>query len=977
MPVLIKRYKFNYMVQSKYSFPNVSINTSVPGPAPNETGQRRRIGVAGVFDRGPEFQLINSREEFAYLYGENNAPGSVFVRQAMLQGADQFAISRVMPSLRPSKGSISLANGTNPFSPANVAIQGNRTIGLKFSVSYLSSVVTAFGQYNRSSVTTSKDSDITLPLFNGAGTFNFQVIEEVAPSNIQPSNDINLELKDLTLEDNLLDSETFGSNQVIQTDPFYSEVFTGDAGLTNNLDLKRLTLAVTSAPIDIARLKTHAKPGLILKSGAASFPSGGLIIASYAFQLSGGQWGVLLNGTAEVSGPIIATVHPTNPSTNYFVVSYSYTSPTFSQLPNYVYGSRSYSFGTDNNLRNINALGFLVIDTNNLTSKNLEVIGRYGLNGNPEDNILIYFETGIKLNFTSLTAQNTLELLAGNRFSLSAFKSTVTIGEIDPEQPNSTKAFKPGTPAVDILNELKDSLSKDSVGSVLLEEISVNNLQLPYTLDFSTNFRGAEANRVKYKLERVVSGGEPLDLIFGANGLASKYNREFNMSGGQSTMSAARRVLYDINGNPLVLIEAISPGVEGNRIRISVNSNRPGQFQLTVDDEEGSKFNIPIRSETFLLSNYTVDPQTGLYPETIDSNIIRAYFLPTVRNRAVTLPARLFDLTPQRIAPISQFVIDVNDALSPSHTGTNFLRDLYLEQGTTPISYNALNPQPQDYVDAIERLEAVDCVSISAPSVAVSDSRYDAVISSLVLQAQNSTTLNGIRTAIIAAPKGLSASRAISISAPFNSNRVVIVSGWSSLVGTAGLGFNNASPEGLYAGILANLPPHISPAAAERGTAINGVFSVDTNTNPTVLDALTRANIEVLFFDAGLGIFKFLNGLNTDRSSTMKIVSVSRMNDKIIEDLNNNLSWVKSRPNDRSLQRNTRDAVDAYFRTLLREQQIFSFSPTICDSSNNSPEDRARRRLNITISYTPVYPADFINVSLIQSINDQLSFTTS
>lgn len=974
------------MVHSSYSFPNVSVNSSVPGPVPQQGRQRRRIGVAGVFDRGPEFQLINSREQFAYLFGENNSTGSVFVRQAMLQGADQFAVSRVMPSLKPSKGFISLSSGQNSYYPANVASQGNRTIGMRFNMSYLSSIVTPSTQYTPTTITTTTESDIKIPRFKGAGSFNFRVEEKVIPSSVTVSADISLEVKNLTLEDNLLDSETLGTNQAFQGDSFDSEIFLGDADFSVAPPINLVSLVVASDKTSIDLLIKHAKPGLILKANDNLAGNGnttlrtGLEFLTYAYELKDGKWGALLKGYADFKLPFIGKVHPRESDSHFFVISYNYDSPTFSLLPKYLLTAKTFFYGDANNLQTFKALGFLVVSSNNLSSFiNIDLIGAYSENETLEGADYIRIHTGISLVFRGLAAQNTIEFLPGNTFFFSIVKNDISIGETDLSQPNSSQAFKPGTPVTQILQELKVALSKDTVGSVLLGDIEINQTQLPYSLEFSTNFRGIEANKVKYSLNRFVTGGSnsaPIDILFGGQGTNSNYDKVFNMSGGQNTLSSARKVLYDINGNPLVLIEAVSPGLGGNKIRINVNSIRPGQFQLTVDDEEGENFNIPIRSETFFLSNYTIDPQTGLYPETIDSNIIRAYFVPIVRNNTQAPNSSIFDLTPQRIAPIAAGVSDINNPLSSSYVGSNFLRDMYLEGGSTPASYNPINPQVQDYIDAIDRLESVDCSYICAPGIVVGDFRHDKVISTLVLQAQNSDQFNGVRKAILSAPKGLSSSRAAAISEPFNSNRVVIVSGWTSIVGASGLGFNNASPEGLYAGLLSRLPEHISPAAASRGARVTGVFSVDTNNNPIFLDELTRANIEVLYFDAGLGVFKFLNGLNTDRDPSMKVVAVSRMNEKIIEDLTRNLAWAKSSPNNDYLQRTVKDAVDAYFRTLLREEQIFSFNPTICDRSNNTGEDRAQRRLNINISYTPLYPADYIRVNLKQVINEQITINT-
>ena len=85
-------------ITKKYSFPSINVTEVVRGPINENIPWRNVIGVAAPFSKGPKLARIsNSRKDFIALFGEDQSLGSVFVQQAMLQGASEFVISRVLP----------------------------------------------------------------------------------------------------------------------------------------------------------------------------------------------------------------------------------------------------------------------------------------------------------------------------------------------------------------------------------------------------------------------------------------------------------------------------------------------------------------------------------------------------------------------------------------------------------------------------------------------------------------------------------------------------------------------------------------------------------------------------------------------------------------------------------------------------------------------------------------------------------------
>jgi hypothetical protein len=601
-------------------------------------------------------------------------------------------------------------------------------------------------------------------------------------------------------------------------------------------------------------------------------------------------------------------------------------------------------------------------------------------------------ETGVKLRFGEQSASDNLDFIHGSRFGVGLVRSKFTLGQyVNPGEEHTTavdpiRAFPPGLPAAEILIALErairgDSSLQDFIGDVILETVS-----RPYSISLKTEFAGVTANRARCRFQRHwiapnSAAGDPRDIILGSNpsllggDMDGVYKR---FIGGADPMQYASRVLYDTNGRALVLVRALSPGRFGNNIRISIRPVPPGQWRLEVYDDTNSSNTVPMPAESFVMSNYSVDPQTGEFKETVDSRMVRCYFIPHLLAEGMPIQKAMYDLTPQRLAPPIEDVVEVDDPKHMSHRGITYLRNIYLKGGKDPLNYNPKLPEERDMISAVRRLEPEDVAILALPGVTVQDARYEMAVSEITNQAETSTTINGLRIAVLQAPPNVSPSRAESIAQwVLRSDRIVIVSGHITMAGYRHLGINRVPCDGYYCGVLAMIQPHYSPAAVSVTPGLIGVVTVDTKSVPTTLDAITRAGLEALHYDPGLRQYKFLNGITTSLDPAKRYVCIRRQADQMITDLAGSLQWLRSMPHTQDLRRLVSSSVDAYLRQLLREQRIFGFKPTICDESNNTMRDVAQGRMNIKITYTPVFPADFIRVDLVRDLTSEFSVSTA
>lgn len=925
-----------------YAFPNVSVTEDIIGPVSVNPGYRNTIGVAGVFSKGPTGAVfLNSRQEIRDIYGEDSSPGSIFIRTAQQQGATDFVISRVLPSARFSQGLVYLQAGVNPsISEAVTASADNRTVGLKLKLNYIGSPFVSAGVFLGTKVSVDKTS-LNIPGFEGAASYDFTVRERIDNATVTPTS-VTVTLPTVTTE-----------------------------ALTS---IRKITVTGTTA----AALIAQAKPGEVLTTAEAgitfaSASGANLEIISYPKLESTGVYSLLVKGsiTGTLAATTVCSIAAYAGTGVYFILSYSSRTPTSDLLPSDFVRNVTYENG-------IIADGFMVVKAVDTASQSLKLLTKTlaGVYGQVEPNILIAVGDNTQVGAT--------ELILNSAFTISFIQANVEVGENDPTTlnfPNTAKAFGYNLSASEILYELQAAISGSSAASRLVNDYTIelnkdtalNTESLPYTLNIKSGFTGLEANRIFLNLTRTVGGGTPQDVLFGANGMY--YGTNIAFTNGFDTLKNADLYLYDSLGNPLVWIQSLSAGNAGNNIKVSIKPDIRGQFRLDVFDNNISADGLVGKSETFVLNNFSVDPATGFYTETINSTLIRAFFIPVSKTGSLSgVSSIVLNSTPQRTAPplsILALSSDLSNALHPSHRGAAYLQNLFLKNGGEPNLGNA--PAEADYITAVRALENSDCAFIAVDNLFVTDSLYQGVHAELISQAERSTTSNGLRVAVLACPPRMTKGRVRLIKNGVNSARVIFVAGWTTFSSSLNNGFNNVSPTGHYCGKLSVVAPHISPASISEAGSLNGIISVDHLSNPDYLNELTINGVDAIFYDTGSKSYKILNGRNSNTNTSDYYISIRRQADNLIQDLYVNLQWARSAKNDKSLRDRVASSVDTYLDTQRAEGRISGFVPTVCNGSNNTNLTIPKGELNIRIVWTPVYPADYIKVNIIRDVTAELT----
>lgn len=928
-----------------YAFPNVSVTEDVIGPVSFNPGFRNTIGVVGQFSSGPAGAIpISSRNDLISIYGEDDSPGSVFIRTAMQQGATNFVVSRVLPTSSPSTGLLFLQSGTNPsFNEGATALSNNRTVGLTLKLSYISTPNYFGGSYFGAPITVA-NTPLNLPGFDGLANYDFTIKDRIDNSTITST--------PVTVSISALLTETTSS-------------------------IRKVTVTGPTA----AAFLTAAIPGTVLNTTAVGItfanPNGnGLQVLTYPVLESAGVWSILVKGsvTGSLSSTTACTVDAATSSGIYFILSYNSRTNNTDLLPSNLIRNVVYDNGTI-------ADGFMLVQATNKAAQSLKLLSlSSGLYSEVTPNINI----GIGDN----SIADPTELVLGSIFTISFVQSIITVGETNSSAtgfPNTPKSFIFNYSTTDILSDLQSAISSSASAARLVNDfsiglssnVSLNTQSLPYTLSIVSQFVGEEANRIYLNLDRTYGGvSAPNDVLFGSSGIY--YNTNIPFTGGTNPLKYAGLHLYDALGNPCVFIQALSAGVKGNNIKVTVVPQTKGQFRLDVTDTNVYTNGLTGKTETYILNNNTVNPTTGFYNQTIDSSLIRAYYMPVALTGSLSLVNRIvLNSTPQRTAPALEVLslsADINNPLHPSHRGNAYLKNLFLTGGFEPV-IDSNYPLHNDYLNAVYALENADVAFIATDSTYVTDSRYDSVHAEMIAQAERSTTVNGIRIAVLACPPSMTKNRVGLIKNGVSSSRVVFVAGWSTFSNSGTLGFNSVSPAGIYTGKLATIPPHISPASISEAGSLNAIVTLDHSSNPELLNEFSLHGVDALYYDTGSKSYKILNGLNSAVSTSDQYISIRRQADHIISNLYTNLQWARSAVNNAALRTKVASACDTFLDSQKTQGRISGYTATVADSSNNTALSISQGQLNIRIVWTPVYPADYIRVNVIRDITAELTLS--
>lgn len=980
----------NKIPKTDYTFPHVRFSEKTIGPEVSQRVYRDRIAIVGPFKRGPALARINNRQDFLQLYGEDESPGSIAVQQAMLQGNTRFTISRVIPSATPGSGSVELVSHGDISSEEavvgenSILSQQNYTTGIGFEVSFISSPRAKAGVSFNAIVQTkpknsSDASDVAFPEttladgsttynYNGHGKFHVSVAEYVDLNQIW---------------------DTDASASVFA--PSAVTMVAGSTNLNNDelladqihlLEIDRDLIAEADrAKLDI--LQDAAKPGLLLTDGTDNIAE----IMSYATR-SGSKVRLFVKELSS-SAYSLATkaIYVTTPgnappsgdgSDNFYVLSVNYEDKSELGL-HQDFNTESFNGGQS----------FIVLKHNDTSvNTNYNDIVLYKRSDAADATQYVEYDTGVKIRFggtpTGATAENvdfsreytslgsSYNLTEGALLSIDVFKFRVEVGATADD--TTEGALEEGTIASEILESIQDELLRNESATKLLGNTEVKSFFLPTSLSFESSFIGRQANRISYKLDRKVSdaasAGDIDDINF-MNDTTDLFGKWQQFVGGESGLKKARRFFYDRVGNPLVMIEAYVSGESGNDILVSLSPLGKGQFSLEVQHDNTLNQDLNLPTETYTLSNNSADKRTGEYPQTQTSNLVRAFFLPIVNNQgSAGLSKRVYSAVPTRLAPPNSNEATLSDPRHPKFVGAQFTKEIPLQGGYTPEGHRNGRIPVRDFNLAVSRLEEQDVALVGLVGLHAGLPEYQQAINNALDQAENASPFNGLRRVAVAAPPRLSKRQAEQLSNQYNSDRLSIVAGWSTFLGTAHLGLNSTNPVGYYLGKVAASPPHRSPSSF---AGINGILSVDSSARPDYLDALTRFGIEAIYFDNPSRSFKLLNGRSTSADNIGKWMALRGIGDHIISNLYVNLNWARSQPNSEDLRAKVASAANAYLEQLVADGLIMNYIPTIVDSSNNTNNDIRRGVLNVKVTYTPFLPADILDVSVQREVTQLIS----
>jgi len=435
-------------------------------------------------------------------------------------------------------------------------------------------------------------------------------------------------------------------------------------------------------------------------------------------------------------------------------------------------------------------------------------------------------------------------------------------------------------------------------------------------------------------------------------------------AGGADGPRNAVKDFYAIDSTPLLRIISASPGNWGNNLRVTIYPTSITEFKLTVVDTSQADGE---NTETFIL-DFTNTDNEGYLKQLENSQYIRGIFLPKANNLA---NAGIYEaFSPLRVDFLDPLLntalpIDLNPT-HPDHYGAIYTQDIPLSNG-----YDGLPIGDADYIAAIESL-----ASFPAHIILTDGYTSTAIEQALIQHAENSTELEGLRIALLPAPKYLAPSAAQSFITGIGSRRAVGVAGWHTYSLAANSDRFSVPATAAYAGVLSSIPYFLSPAARGIITPLVGISEVDIakNSNLLSLELYGESRLEILALDPVLLNYAFTTGSTLSSDTNWRRISTVRTFDYIRQDIYRLLNQFKSRPHTGAIRDQIATSIDSYLETLLTNGEIANYLPTIINSTNNSQADFLANRLNIKICVLDLASLDFIYVNLFRDTTLSLGF---
>jgi hypothetical protein len=425
-------------------------------------------------------------------------------------------------------------------------------------------------------------------------------------------------------------------------------------------------------------------------------------------------------------------------------------------------------------------------------------------------------------------------------------------------------------------------------------------------------------------------------LLTSETGEVDLSTQELVLSGGADDPAPAQAVINNTQGDEMIRLEVIWPGSTGEGISATVAPGfEPGTMDLALslaNPEGGSQ---PLIREIYrglsLTDLYDVDKLAALR----GSSLVRAQIVASG--------------TPETRSSLNPIVF------SNASDG------------------NPAGPRFEDYITALNKLESIQCTVLVVPGekATLSASEKMALNEALITMAEKSDDemgeLNGLRIAVVSAPRGMAISDLAALKATNyipNSKRTVMVAGWGTSARLPRFKRFGIDPSAVYAGHLVATPPQISPAARTSSPFIRGLTEVDTPIGNVAANEITKYRLDAIILDPVTGGLHMLNGRSTASDNAWYWICFRRVYDRIRMDIFFNFQFIKSEPSSRQMDVVIQDSINAYLDVKLQERLIAGYNPAVSNDSNNPAAIRAAGIRYVDFAIEPYFPNDFVQFNI-------------
>lgn len=445
----------------------------------------------------------------------------------------------------------------------------------------------------------------------------------------------------------------------------------------------------------------------------------------------------------------------------------------------------------------------------------------------------------------------------------------------------------------------------------------------------------ANTNNIS-KVEFAVSDGLAGLSVEDEAGVVDYLADDLLLTGGIDDPLPAQAVIKNTAAANMIQLEVIWPGTSGESITATVAPGfEPDTMDLTLQlpDPDGGEF--PLIKEVYkgmsLKDLYDTDKLVALR----GSSLVRAKLVGSGTPETKTA-----------LAPLA-----FTNASDGDPAGAVF----------------------EDYIAALDKLKDVQCTVLVVPgekanlSLAQKMALNEAVITMAENSGNDMGELNGLRIAVVSAPRGMAVSDLAALKASNyipNSKRAVMVAGWGTSARLPKFKRFGIDPAAVYAGHLVATPPQISPAARTSSPFIRGLTEVDTPIGNVASNEITKYRLDAIIVDPVTGGLHMLNGRSTASDNAWYWICFRRVYDRIRMDIFFNFQFIKSEPSSRAMDTVIQDSINAYLDIKMTERLIAGYNPCVSDDSNNPAAVRAAGIRYVDFAIEPYFPNDFVQFNI-------------